>query len=206
MQDVHGVSEAVKGNGQVFLLHRGGKTLEHGHLVPRVHKALAILVELADGVDRQIHALVLGEVQRIEGPGIKDLLGHSKIFKAHLWNTNGLFPRRGLRRSACLSSLALCDIGAVHHAENSQIFIAHVLGLIRHRACGLKICNDRQLLHHLLQEFHLIGTVNIRHLFIILFCRHLGTELEDRTGDLPHRAQHALQGTHRQVGHHAGQG
>ena len=28
------------------------------NLVPRVHKALAILVELADGVDRQIHALV----------------------------------------------------------------------------------------------------------------------------------------------------
>ena len=28
------------------------------HLVPRVHEALAILVELADGVDRQIHALV----------------------------------------------------------------------------------------------------------------------------------------------------
>ena len=43
-------------NDHVFSV--GNPTALVLHLVPRVHEALAILVELADGVDRQIHALV----------------------------------------------------------------------------------------------------------------------------------------------------
>eukprot|EP00438_Fugacium_kawagutii_P015798 Skav230686 [mRNA] locus=scaffold2202:126441:130379:+ [translate_table: standard] len=83
MEHIHCMSEAVKGHRQVLLLHCRGEALEHRHLISRVDKAFTIFVELADGVDRQIDALVLGEVQRIERPGIKNLLGHSEIFQAH---------------------------------------------------------------------------------------------------------------------------
>mmetsp|Transcript_140589 Transcript_140589/g.248251 ORF Transcript_140589/g.248251 Transcript_140589/m.248251 type:complete len:212 (-) Transcript_140589:312-947(-) len=157
--------------------------------------------------------LLLRQSERVESIGIIRVLRTTKF--AH---TEDRSTQRSLRRHhfpsmhtdgnapVRLPLALLHHVLSLHHVENADVFIAHVLLDLRSTMRTLQICDDGEPVHHFLEQFHLAGAVDIILLAIILvFLDYLSAELKYRTRNLPHGLEHALEGTHSELCDHAGQ-
>mmetsp|Transcript_34038 Transcript_34038/g.86107 ORF Transcript_34038/g.86107 Transcript_34038/m.86107 type:complete len:337 (+) Transcript_34038:1090-2100(+) len=194
----------MEGHRQVLLLDGTDEALEPTHLLLRGAIALPGLVKARDGEDRELRALRLRQREGVEGPGLVDLLRDPEVLEAHLGH-----QRLPLADGAGLPGLGvdlllLDDVLALHHAEDADVLVAHVLGG-GDVGGGLQVGDDGQLLYDLLQQLHLVGAVDVG-VWVVVDAFDLLAELEDLRGDIPHGPEHALKWSHGELGDDAREG
>mmetsp|Transcript_97445 Transcript_97445/g.297756 ORF Transcript_97445/g.297756 Transcript_97445/m.297756 type:complete len:313 (+) Transcript_97445:992-1930(+) len=201
MQNIDGVRETVEGHGEVLLFHCAHEALEYLKL--HVRGAEAVGVEETRNCEHcQTDPLGLRERERIEVPRVVDFLRHAEVFQAdgpgERFLAGLVHPRDGAGLAGLRDGLLLVHyVFALHHAEDADVLVAHVIGRLDVLG-SVQLCNNRQLLDDPLQELHLVRAFDVR--LFVLGLANLCAELEYGRGDLPDRHQHALERAHGQFG------
>mmetsp|Transcript_128401 Transcript_128401/g.363356 ORF Transcript_128401/g.363356 Transcript_128401/m.363356 type:complete len:545 (-) Transcript_128401:384-2018(-) len=197
VKHVQCMGEVVEGHVQILLLDSLDETLESLYLVLLVDVALAWLVEVVDCEDCEGAPLRFCQRQRVETPRLVHLRIDAEVLQPD-GGGHDLLP--GHCEGPAVLDLPLHhDVLALHHAQDAEVLLPHVIVDLGAGVLHLQLGDDGKFMNHLLQELHLVGAVDVAGVVVVLLVIDLGAELEDRRGDDPDGLQHALQRAHREL-------
>mmetsp|Transcript_44755 Transcript_44755/g.83543 ORF Transcript_44755/g.83543 Transcript_44755/m.83543 type:complete len:203 (-) Transcript_44755:919-1527(-) len=197
MQHICRVSKVVERIRQVLLFTRLYEFLYSQQFIFSGDESFQRLMEARDREYCKVAPLCFRCSERVETPGLIDLLRHAQVLKLDD-GRQVLLAAHG-HGAPVLLDLFFNHVLALHHVQNPNVLLLHLRsGLLRFSR--LQISDDCKLLHNLFQQLHLAGAINIIGLlFLLLIILEFRRELEDSRCNRLHCGQHALQRTHSEV-------